>query len=203
MGELKKLIDFIQDKYLEFNNNWENSEYFAKVNLKKMLVKELSINKNMLDTVFNYREFINTNNVQLIIAFQQFNTKDSKITVRVKAKNSIEYKIENYTKNHESGEVSVNKCLNDLFGIRIICNKELEYRKIKDFIENNYKNLKCIDSSKDDYKATHIYFKKDNFHFQWELQIWNKKDEERNIISHEIYKQDYAKWEKENEGGNK
>ena len=41
-----------------------------------------------------------------------------------------------------------------------------------------------------------------NFNFQWELQIWNKEDEMNNINSHEKYKQDYIKWEKENKGGN-
>lgn len=71
-----------------------------------------------------------------------------------------------------------------------------------EFINMRHENLKCIDSSKKEYKATHIYFKQDNFNFQWELQIWNKIDEVNNIISHEKYKQDYAKWERENKGGN-
>ena len=68
---------------------------------------------------------------------------------------------------------------------------------------NKYKKLKCIDSTKNDYKAVHIYFKKDNYAFQWELQIWNKIDATNNIISHEKYKQDYVKWENENKGGKK
>ena len=61
-----------------------------------------------------------------------------------------------------------------------------------------YSDLKCINSSKDEYNATHIYFKKDNYTFQWELQVWNKVDEANNINSHERYKQDYVKWENEN-----
>ena len=63
--------------------------------------------------------------------------------------------------------------------------------------------MKCIDSSKKAYKATHIYFKQDNWNFQWELQIWNKENEINNINSHEKYKQGYVKWEKENNGGEK
>ena len=106
--------------------------------------------------------------------------------------------IENYIKNHEEGKIPINKCFNDLFGIRIICNEELSFDKIVKLINNKYSNLKCIDSSKNEYKATHIYFKKDNFTFQWELQVWNKTDEIRNINSHEKYKQDYIKWENEN-----
>ena len=64
-----------------------------------------------------------------------------------------------------------------------------------------YPNLKVIDSSKGEYKATHIYFRDGNYNFQWELQIWNKCDEATNIESHRKYKQEYVKWEKSNKGG--
>lgn len=33
--------------------------------------------------------------------------------------------------------------------------------------------------------------------FPWELQIWKKEDEENNLISHKMYKQDYTSWESE------
>ena len=202
LNELNNLIEFIQEEYLQFNNKWRNSKYFDKINLKNTLVKDLKENRLMLDVAFNYREFINENNIQLMKDFKQFNSSKAKVSSRAKTKNSIEYKIENYTKNHENGELPINKCLNDLFGIRIICKEELTYNQIKELVENQYENLKCIDSSKKvGYKATHIYFKEDNFHFQWELQIWNEKDEQNNISSHEKYKQDYVIWEKENRGG--
>ena len=155
----------------------------------------------MLETIFNYREFINENNIQLVMDFKQFNSEISKVNIRAKTKNSIEFKIKNYNDNHENGKIPIEKCLNDLFGIRIICSQKLNYDEIVNFIKEKNKKLKCIDSSKKDYKATHIYFKQDNFNFQWELQIWNKEDETNNINSHEKYKQDYVKWEKENKGG--
>lgn len=200
--ELNNLIEFIQEEYLQFNDKWRNSKYFDKINLKNTLVKDLMEDRLMLDVAFNYREFINENNIQLMKDFKQFNSSKAKVSSRAKTKNSIEYKIENYVKNHENGELPINKCLNDLFGIRIICKEVLTYNQIKELVENQYENLKCIDSSKKvGYKATHIYFKEDNFHFQWELQIWNEKDEENNIKSHEKYKQDYVIWEKENKGG--
>lgn len=202
LNELKKLIEFIEIEYLQFNDKWKNSVYFNKVNLRKLQVKQLKNDKLMLDVVFNYREFINDNNIQLIMDFKQFNTKKAKVNTRVKAKNSIEFKIDNYINKNENGEIPVNKCLNDLFGIRMICKECLTYEEIRDFVEKEFNNLKCINSSKDSYKATHIYFKKDNFHFQWELQVWNEEDEENNIKSHEEYKQDYVRWEKESKGGN-
>ena len=134
--------------------------------------------------------------------FKQFNTDNIKVNTRAKARNSIEYKIENYTRNHEMGKIPINKCFNDLFGIRMICPEKFEYYEIEKFVKAKYK-LKCIDSSKiEGYRAIHIYFKQNNFSFQWELQIWSKEDEFNNIISHEKYKQDYIRWEKENKGGN-
>lgn len=80
--------------------------------------------------------------------------------------------------------------------------EELSSEQIMELVKNKFNNLKCIDASKQNYKATHIYFKQDNYNFQWELQIWNKKDEFSNINSHEKYKQNYVRWENENKGGN-
>lgn len=61
--------------------------------------------------------------------------------------------------------------------------------------------MKCLDSSKGEYVATHIYFRDGNFNFQWELQVWSASQEKVNTISHEKYKQEYTKWEKESKGG--
>ncbi len=203
LDDLEKLIKFIQTEYIEFNKKWQNSDYYTKINLKNNLILDLTENEEILNAVFNYREFINENNIQLLMDFKQFNTENAKVNIRTKAKNSIEYKIKNYIENHENGKVPINKCLNDLFGIRIICTEKIEKDQIAELIKFKFKNLKYIDSSKKNYKATHIYFRQGNFNFQWELQIWNKEDEINNINSHEKYKQDYIKWEKENKGGNK
>ena len=193
--------NFIQTEYIQLTNKWERSEYYTKINLKSNQVCDLLENKLILDAIVNYREFINQNNIQLLMDFKKFNSKNATVNIRTKAKNSIEFKIENYIKNHEDGKVPISKCFNDLFGIRIICGEDISFSEASKLINAKYKNLKCIDSTKNDYKATHIYFKKDNYTFQWELQIWNKEDETNNIISHEKYKQDYVKWENENKGG--
>ena len=203
LNELENLINFIQKEYIEFNEKWQKSNFYTKINLKNNLVCDLIENEQMLNIIFNYREFINKNNIQLLMDFKQFNNEKAKVNIRAKTKNSIEYKIKNYISKDENGEIPINKCLNDLFGIRIICSEEITNEQIETMIRNKFKELKCIDSSKKEYKATHIYFKQDNFNFQWELQVWNKTDEINNINSHEKYKQDYVKWEKENKGGNK
>ena len=101
------------------------------------------------------------------------------------------------TAKHEYGRIPINKCFNDLYGIRIIFEQDIDHNDIKEFIRNKYKGkLKCIDSSKEEgYIATHVYFKKDNYSFLWELQIWDKTHEKSNIALHEQYKQEYTKWE--------
>ena len=203
LEELDKLINFIQSEYIQLTNKWEQSDFYTKINLKSNQVCDLLENKLILDTIVNYREFINQNNIQLLMDFKKFNSENATVNIRTKAKNSIEFKIENYIKNHENGKVPISKCFNDLFGIRIICSEELSFDEVLELINTKYNNLKCIDSTKNDYKATHIYFKKDNYAFQWELQVWNKIDEVNNIISHEKYKQDYVRWENENKGGKK
>ena len=50
----------------------------------------------------------------------------------------------------------------------------LTFDEVYSFIEDTYPNrYRCIDSSKFDYKAVHLYFKENNQSFPWELQIWN------------------------------
>ena len=126
LHELENLINFIQTEYIQFNKKWQNSVYYTKINLKNNLIADLIENEEILNVVFSYREFINENNIKLLMDFKQFNTENAKVNIRAKAKNSIEYKIKNYIENHEHGKVPINKCLNDLLGIRIICTKRIE-----------------------------------------------------------------------------
>ena len=182
LEELDKLIDFVQTEYMQLTKEWKKSEYYTKINLKNNLVCDLLENKLLLDTIVNYREFINKNNIQLLMNLKKFNSENATVNIRTKAKNSIEFKIENYIKNHKDGKVPISKCFNDLFGLRIICQKELSFDEILNLINTKYSNLKCIDSSKNEYKATHIYFRSGSYAFQWELQVWNKLDEKIILI---------------------
>lgn len=197
---LEKLIDLIQIEYGRINELWEKSENYRKINLKKSQVKNIG-KEGIFNILFDYRDYINNNIVNFSLNIQQENLGEVKISSRVKSQNSIEYKLYNYQMHHEAGNIPINKCINDIYGIRMITKEALQYPEIKGKIEHRYKNLKCIDSSKGDYKAIHIYFKKDNYSFPWELQIWNKEDERNNLESHKKYKQDYTKWENESKGG--
>ena len=115
LKELDLLIEFLQKEYLNFNKKWSETQYYERINFKNNKVCDLYNNEQILNNIFNYREFINKNNILLLLQLQLFECEKIKINTRVKLKNSIQYKIENYINNHNNGEIPINKCLNDLF----------------------------------------------------------------------------------------
>lgn len=122
-------------------------------------------------------------------------TCNSRVFTRLKTVNSIKDKITKYNNlKEEKGGVPICNCLNDIFGVRIIQNENINLEQVREIFEKTNIKLKFVNSSKGLYKATHLYFKNTNFDFPWELQIWRKEDEDNNIISHAKYKQDYIDW---------
>ncbi len=192
-GYLGQIIIFIQGMYDRFHNEIEN---VPRINLKKTLVKDIEKNLEMQQKISEYRDFLNSNMLFFITVTEQLKSSDIRISCRVKNLNSTNTKISNYMNNHENGEIPINKCLNDLFGVRIIVKSHHSYEEIKAYIESNFDSMKCVDSTKNEYIATHIYFKSCNYLFPWELQIWAEENESSNIISHQKYKQAYTSWEK-------
>ena len=199
MEELGLLINKIQIEYDRIVELCKNSKKNDGYNLSKTLVKQYN-SSALLDRIFEYISFLNDNIISgFVLAIDNWDKNNSKVSFRVKTRNSITYKINNYITNHDQGKIPVNKCINDLFGIRIILDGDYNYNEIRDFVNKNYPDLKCICSDKMDYIATHIYFKRkgDNTAFRWELQVWLLKNEQKNIESHRKYKQGYVDWEKE------
>ena len=198
--DLKALIDYIQSVYSSTTAQWMNCAS-TKVNLKKLTISNIDTNENIYKSIMEYTQFLNERSADILMRLSSICA--CKVTARVKAPNSIEYKIHNYKNNkQEKGKVPICKCLNDLFGFRIILDFPLTYCQIHTFVEDIYHGkYRCINSSKGDYKAVHLYFKENNEVFQWELQIWNDCDTEGNFASHKKYKQEYTTWEKESEEG--
>lgn len=197
--DLEKLIDLIVIEYNKQYEEWKQSEFYIPINQKQKRVEDIEKDDSIFKAIINYRKFINEKHIELSEKFNKLKL-DSDVTSRVKIRNSIENKAKRYMlEKHAFGKISLNKCFNDLYGIRITLKQDMNYEDIKKNIEIRYeKKLKCMDSSNGNYVATHIYFKNGNESFQWELQIWDKKHEKTNLISHEQYKQNYTKWEKEN-----
>ena len=199
--ELKNLIDYIQMVYAEVTSEWWHAES-VKINLKKSQVSDIDADGTIYKSIMEYVQLLNERSADITLRLSS--VCSCQVTARVKAQNSIEYKIQNYkTDRHEFGKVPINKCVNDLFGVRIILESLLTFEEIRAFIEKTYPDkYRCIDSSKLDYKAVHLYFRENNQSFPWELQIWNRCDVESNFASHKKYKQEYTTWEKESrEGG--
>lgn len=200
--DIKSTIDFIQSIYSNITNEWLKTEC-SKVNLKKKCVSDIDLSEDIYFSINEYTKFLNG---KCPFVADELNKLmiESYISSRVKSQNSIEAKIQGYrsAREHEFGKVPIIKCLNDLLGIRIILKTPLTFDEIYDFIRITYDDkYKCIDSSKLEYKATHLYFKDSNKTFPWELQIWNENNRESNFISHKKHKQAYTLWEKENKKG--
>ncbi len=203
--ELKNLIDYIQTVYIEISHEWL-IDAGVKIHLKKsqvadIQVADINVDGNIYKSVLEYVQLLNERSAGIIL--QLSSVCSCPVTARVKTQNSIEYKIQNYkTDAHENGKVPINKCLNDLLGIRIILEYPLTFEEINLFLQKEYPGkYRCIDSSKLDYRAVHLYFKEGNTSFPWELQIWNKCDANSNFASHKKYKQEYTRWEKESKEG--
>jgi ppGpp synthetase/RelA/SpoT-type nucleotidyltranferase len=198
--ELEALINYIQSVYTEITEEWMQYKT-SKINLKKARVSDIDINGAIHQYILDYVRLLNGHITN--ITLQLSSVSSYKVTARVKAQNSIEYKIQHYkTGDHEFGKVPVNKCINDLFGVRIILDEPLTFGQIKAFVDSTYnEKYKCIDSSKHDYKAVHLYFRGNNKAFPWELQIWNSCDADKNLVSHQKYKQGYTAWEDESKEG--
>lgn len=200
LDELKDLIDYIQAAYTGVTQEWLDGTH-ARINLKKSQVSDIDADGTIYKSIMEYVQLLNERSAHITLQLSWVCT--CQVTARVKAQNSIEYKIQNYkTERHEFGKVPINKCMNDLFGIRIILASSLTCQEICAFVEDTYQGkYRCIDSSKFDYKAAHLYFRENNKAFPWELQIWNRCDVESNFASHKRYKQEYTTWEKESKEG--
>ena len=195
MTDLENLILCISDEFENINEKWKQSKYYKKINMSKKLVNNFYEDPSLLQFALIYRSFVLDLLENSSILF--FDLKlSNKVFSRIKTINSIHYKIVNYHNNHNNGKIPINKCLNDLVGIRIILETDLTLGQVEEWVKENFPELKVIFSIKKEYRAIHIYFGKgDNYIFQWELQIWLKKDSNRNLLSHQEYKQEYVKWE--------
>lgn len=195
MDELTELIEFIQKQYDVINDEWLRDSKYITLNMKTNKICDIYGNEIFLIYIFNYRHFIKNHIAKVVKELQRYPFKNI-VSTRVKTINSIQYKIYNYMLNHENGKVALKKCLNDVFGIRMIFNEDIDYDIIKVYIDRFFPRLKCIDVRRGVYVAVHIYFgNDDNTKFQWELQLWDKKHEKTNLESHYKYKQDYTNWE--------
>ena len=95
---------------------------------------------------------------------------------RVKSEQSIRLK---YAKGLKSG-LRFNTVFNDLIGLRI---------KVQEYPDSYPDYFRVVDmrngkKNYDGYRAVHLYYKLDNFHYQVEIQLWSDADYTFNDWSH-------------------
>ena len=200
---LKNLVRRIHETHALTTQDWKDyadGNGFLRFNQKSTKVKHLYVNPEPMEAVGGYVEFLKGCSL-----LKDFNGQYDgyEVMSRVKNHNSIEEKIKDYCEyRKERGEISVNKCLNDLFGIRIIidCDELLESdieSVVQDygtaiFVEDKYVPAR---GESPPYKAKHLYFKCTNEDYRWELQIWRAADQESNHESHKTHRYMYRGWE--------
>ena len=104
MLELEKLISLIQQQYAVVNDTWLRSEDYFPINMKINRVDDVYKDDVLLLHIFKYRMFINDNIADMVELIQKQNFLNA-VSSRVKAVNSIQFKIENYEFNHENGKI--------------------------------------------------------------------------------------------------
>jgi hypothetical protein len=204
--DIKKLVLDICKLHNDFSKEWVRSGNYAPVNLKKKLIRDVSLVVDdrevfILDNSFYslIKNYVYKLEELVIDIDVEFTYQHLDCRLRVKQNESIVNKLKYYrVGKKDKGLYPLNKCLNDLLGFRIIVDDFdhdcVYFDALCENIKTEYK-IRKMNASKNGYKATHIYFYgESNTYFPWELQIWNSNDEEQNVRSHRIHKQEYVKW---------
>ena len=201
------IVDFI-NKVFAFYNTVNNSLVIngKTINLRNEEIKKASLDYDVsyyfsfFNAISEYRESLKQNiATSEINSLLQSSGRGFTIESRIKNINSIFSKIYQYINlKKEKGSVAINKCLNDLFGLRIILtfyNLDVLFERLQFLAHQNNWKFKIINASKSEYKAIHLYISKDNYSLPWEIQFWLAKDDVPNRSSHAKYKQSYTSWE--------
>lgn len=201
------IVDYITQIY-SFYLSLDNTLFVGgkRLNLRNEEIKKASLSYDLayyfefFNAVSEYRERLKQSIVDSEIkSLLEINNESFAVESRIKNINSIFSKIYQYINiKKEKGCVSINKCLNDLFGLRLIlplANKNKLLEKLNKIAKENNWHCKIIDASKLEYKAIHFYMSKDNYSLPWEIQFWLLKDDAANRQSHAKYKQSYTSWE--------
>ncbi|MBU3137482.1 hypothetical protein KPL39_14545 [Clostridium gasigenes] len=157
--------------------------------LLKSLSYESTLGKSLKNTL---RKFDKDSLINEIIDIKEFYESSSiwnniKFSYRIK---SVQSSILKYNKYYPS--IEVNKCFNDLLGIRLIVKKydEILNQDISEFKIANMMNGKAKD---DGYRGIHLYYQKSTKHYPIEIQINSVEDRKLNDWLHiNLYKRTNA-----------
>jgi ppGpp synthetase/RelA/SpoT-type nucleotidyltranferase len=192
---------FLQE-LINLQNDLFCSEKHMIYNFRNKRVCDIKNDCELQDFLYAYREELkNRLSMQHIILLAEKCASLGDMYHRIKELDSLQDKINRYCRSEklQFGKVSINKCLNDLSGFRLVMPFDFNCREMKEYLESECRRadfqkakIKITNASKADYKAVHIYFHPDNKVLPWELQIWSRTDMQSNIQSHLVYKQRYT-----------
>lgn len=184
-------IDKIGILHFQFCNEfYSRPEYINLRSLKEIYVSK--INKSDYfkhDFLAAYYSFLENNiEDELLDFFLKY--PNLKYQERIKLRDTTFKKINYYAsyKKEKIGQIPLYKCLNDIFGVRLILPRVNEnigaITRLLNDKKNNSKLKWFYYRDKDGYKSFQCYFQQDNKVLPWELQIWDIEDEYNNIKAH-------------------
>ncbi len=133
--------------------------------IKQLSLRKLDVNIIMEDIV-DYSYFVRS--------------KDEFLFLKNKRLKSIQSALIKYNKCMEGSGCKVSQCFNDILGIRVCLEKYPE--KFPDYFRIvDIRKGKKVD---DGYRAIHLYYQKDGYHYPIEIQLWCEKDISFNVWSH-------------------
>lgn len=216
--QLIEIIDSIYYIYEKLLIESHDYKELSKINLNKIRVDDVFKNY-IIDKEFNMYIQFYINSFNKFSIYEELQMEDifnklekiyfiKQARYRTKAIESINEKLNIYTSKKENGKIKIKKCLNDLFGMRIVI---INYNEIRNkFIDclnvhindsNSFKSkvkftVKGYDKVNAPYIADHIYYSSKLYNniFPMELQIWDSINMEFNKKSHEEYKRGYKNW---------
>lgn len=185
INNILELHGGIERKWLDYLRK----EKIQLVNFNATNVCEITENDKLKKYVYEYINFMNKISI-LMTACLDYTIIDR---TRVKERLSVDQKIYSYCNRAERGRVIVHKCLNDLYGIRVVMEGSVDCNGLMLELKKKFPEKVRITNAtkKEGYKGVHVYTPAAKGHFKWELQIWDRESYDNNILLHENHKRHY------------
>lgn len=148
IARLYRLIEDVQEEYDRVTTLWmdyAHSESIDLQNLKRVRVKHFPDTPGVREEVMLYRDFITENLDDTEILSHDL--EEFKASYRIKTEDSLLDKIDRYIANPNlQGNTPLNRCLNDLCGIRVTSDFDMGTNKLLTQVSEQYPDLKILDS---------------------------------------------------------
>lgn len=203
----EEIVNLILSTHGEISSKWIEQTSYDVLNLKTTKICDIHKGQGYFD--INFLKLVEEYHLEVMLAsarinFESHSNGEWEVRSRVKQKESIINKLFHYTdKDDQKGTFPINKCLNDIFGVRVVIrNLDIEDTEFVEICKKItlVKGVRFYYNNKNGYKAIHFYFNNANNHFfPWELQVWAFENARQNEFLHSTHKQKrkYIEWPKE------